>query len=196
MRQIFLDTETTGLSAEGGDRVIEIGCVELFNRKLTGNNLHFYLNPERDSHEDALKVHGISNEFLRDKPKFAQVAQEVLDYLRGAEIIIHNAAFDIDGGFNTTHLLFGTDAEQAVSVHRERHTNARRTSRHGRDAAQLKARQTAAVLHQIALTLQHVQGQSGLPIFVGGEVLCHGRGNGLVARDDTLDQTAHGLDAQ
>ena len=95
MRQIFLDTETTGLSAEGGDRVIEIGCVELFNRKLTGKNLHFYLNPERDSHEDALKVHGISNDFLRDKPKFAQVAQEVLDYLRGAEIIIHNAAFDV-----------------------------------------------------------------------------------------------------
>ena len=95
MRQIFLDTETTGLSAEGGDRVIEIGCVELFNRKLTGNNLHFYLNPERDSHEDALKVHGISNEFLRDKPKFAQVAQEVIDYVRDAEVIIHNAAFDI-----------------------------------------------------------------------------------------------------
>jgi DNA polymerase-3 subunit epsilon len=95
MRQIFLDTETTGLSAEGGDRVIEIGCVELFNRKLTGNNLHFYLNPERDSHEDALKVHGISNDFLRDKPKFSHVAQEVMDYLRGAEIIIHNAAFDI-----------------------------------------------------------------------------------------------------
>ena len=95
MRQIFLDTETTGLSAEGGDRVIEIGCVELFNRKLTGNNLHFYLNPERDSHEDALKVHGISNEFLRDKPKFAQVAQEVIDYVREAEVIIHNAAFDI-----------------------------------------------------------------------------------------------------
>jgi DNA polymerase III subunit epsilon len=95
MRQIFLDTETTGLSAEGGDRVIEIGCVELFNRKLTGNNLHFYLNPERDSHEDALKVHGISNEFLRDKPKFAHVAQEVIDYLRDAEVIIHNAAFDI-----------------------------------------------------------------------------------------------------
>ena len=95
MRQIFLDTETTGLSADNGDRIIEIGCVELLNRKLTGNNLHLYLNPERDSHEDALKVHGISNEFLRDKPKFAQVAQEVLDYLRGAEIIIHNAAFDI-----------------------------------------------------------------------------------------------------
>jgi DNA polymerase-3 subunit epsilon len=95
MRQIVLDTETTGLSAEGGDRIIEIGCVELLNRKLTGNNLHFYLNPERDSHEDALKVHGISNEFLRDKPKFAEVAAEILDYLRDAEIIIHNAAFDV-----------------------------------------------------------------------------------------------------
>jgi DNA polymerase-3 subunit epsilon len=95
MRQIVLDTETTGLSAEGGDRIIEIGCVELLNRKLTGNNLHFYLNPERDSHEDALKVHGISNEFLRDKPKFAEVAAEILDYLRDADIIIHNAAFDV-----------------------------------------------------------------------------------------------------
>ncbi len=94
-RQIVLDTETTGLSAEGGDRIIEIGCVELLNRKLTGNNLHFYINPERDSHEDALKVHGISNEFLRDKPKFAEVADEILRYLEGAEVIIHNAAFDI-----------------------------------------------------------------------------------------------------
>ena len=95
MRQIVLDTETTGLSAEGGDRIIEIGCVELLNRKLTGNNLHFYLNPGRDSHEDALRVHGISNEFLRDKPKFAEVADEILSYLRDAEIIIHNAAFDV-----------------------------------------------------------------------------------------------------
>jgi DNA polymerase-3 subunit epsilon len=95
MRQIFLDTETTGLSADNGDRVIEIGCVELFNRKLTGNNKHFYLNPGRDSHEDALKVHGISNEFLRDKPKFEAVADELLDYLRDAEIIIHNAQFDV-----------------------------------------------------------------------------------------------------
>lgn len=94
-RQIVLDTETTGLSADGGDRIIEIGCVELVARKLTGNNKHFYLNPERDSHEDALRVHGISNEFLKDKPKFAAVADELLDYLQGAEIIIHNAAFDV-----------------------------------------------------------------------------------------------------
>jgi DNA polymerase III subunit epsilon len=95
MRQIVLDTETTGLSAEGGDRIVEIGCVELVARKLTGNNKHFYLNPGRDSHEDALKVHGISNEFLRDKPKFAAVADELVEYLAGAEIIIHNAAFDV-----------------------------------------------------------------------------------------------------
>lgn len=94
-RQIVLDTETTGLSAEGGDRIIEIGCVELLGRKLTGNNKHFYLNPERDSHEDALKVHGISSEFLRDKPKFEAVADELLEYLQGAEIIIHNAQFDV-----------------------------------------------------------------------------------------------------
>ena len=95
MRQIFLDTETTGLSADNGDRVIEIGCVELLNRKLTGNNKHFYLNPGRDSHEEALKVHGITTEFLKDKPKFEAVADELLAYLQDAEIIIHNAAFDV-----------------------------------------------------------------------------------------------------
>ncbi|TNF62347.1 MAG: DNA polymerase III subunit epsilon [Burkholderiales bacterium] len=95
MRQIVLDTETTGLSAENGDRIIEIGCVELLHRKLTGFNLHHYVNPGRDSHEDALKVHGISNEFLRDKPRFAEIADELLAYLEGAELIIHNAPFDI-----------------------------------------------------------------------------------------------------
>lgn len=95
MRQIFLDTETTGLSADTGDRVIEIGCVELVNRKLTGNNLHFYLNPGRDSHEEALKVHGITTEFLRDKPKFEAVADELIAYLQDSEVIIHNAAFDV-----------------------------------------------------------------------------------------------------
>jgi len=95
MRQIFLDTETTGLSPENGDRIVEIGCVELLNRKLTGNNLHFYINPERDSHEDALKVHGISNEFLKDKPKFGDIADQLLEYLQGADVLIHNAPFDV-----------------------------------------------------------------------------------------------------
>ena len=94
MRQIFLDTETTGLSPETGDRIIEIGCVELIARKLTGNNKHFYLNPERDSHEAAFKVHGISDDFLKDKPRFGVIAAELLAYLQGAEIIIHNAPFD------------------------------------------------------------------------------------------------------
>jgi DNA polymerase-3 subunit epsilon len=116
---IVLDTETTGLSAEGGDRIIEIGCVELLNRKLTGNNLHFYLNPERDSHEDALKVHGISNEFLRDKPKFAAVADELLDYVQGAEIIIHNAAFDV--GFLNKELELPGARRSHVCGQRDRH---------------------------------------------------------------------------
>ena len=95
MRQIFLDTETTGLYPDQGDRLIEIGCVELVNRKLTGNNRHFYVNPGRDSHEEALKVHGITTEFLQGKPKFEAVADELLDYLQGAEIVIHNAPFDL-----------------------------------------------------------------------------------------------------
>jgi DNA polymerase-3 subunit epsilon len=95
MRQIFLDTETTGLSPESGDRIIEIGCVEMLNRRLSGRNLHFYLNPQRPNSEDAVKVHGLTEEFLADKPLFASVAEELMDYLAGAEIIIHNAAFDI-----------------------------------------------------------------------------------------------------
>lgn len=95
MRQIVLDTETTGLSPDAGDRIIELGCVELVHRKLTGNNLHFYFNPDRDSHEDALRVHGISNEFLKDKPRFAERVEEILAYMEGAEVIIHNAPFDL-----------------------------------------------------------------------------------------------------
>jgi DNA polymerase III subunit epsilon len=95
MRQIFFDTETTGLDADKGDRVIEIGCVEMVNRQLTGRHLHLYLNPERASHEDALRVHGLTEQFLADKPKFAQVVDELLAYLSGAELVIHNAPFDI-----------------------------------------------------------------------------------------------------
>lgn len=95
MRQVFLDTETTGLSAETGDRIIEIGCLEMVNRRLTGRNLHHYLNPERSSHPDAVKVHGLTDEFLADKPRFAEIAQELVEYLSGAELIAHNAAFDV-----------------------------------------------------------------------------------------------------
>ncbi len=95
MRQIVLDTETTGLDPEQGHRVIEIGCVELVNRRLTGNHLHLYINPEREVEAGALEVHGITNEFLADKPVFAAVAKIFVDFVAGAELIIHNAPFDV-----------------------------------------------------------------------------------------------------
>jgi DNA polymerase III subunit epsilon len=95
MRQVFLDTETTGLAADGGDRLIEIGCLEMVNRRLTEHRLHLYVNPERPSSEEALKVHGITDEFLADKPRFAEVAHQLIEYVRDAEVIIHNAAFDV-----------------------------------------------------------------------------------------------------
>jgi DNA polymerase-3 subunit epsilon len=95
MRQIFLDTETTGLEHKLGHRIIEIGCVEMRNRRLTNRHFHRYINPERDIDAGALSVHGISLEFLQDKPRFADIAAEFLDFVRGAELIIHNASFDI-----------------------------------------------------------------------------------------------------
>lgn len=95
-RLIVLDTETTGLNAKLGDRVIEIGCVELLSRRVTDRNFHTYLNPERDIEEGAAKVHGLTREFLSDKPRFAEVAQDFLEYLRGAELVIHNAGFDVE----------------------------------------------------------------------------------------------------
>jgi DNA polymerase-3 subunit epsilon len=95
MRQIILDTETTGLDPRTGDRIVEIGCVELVNRKLTGNNFHRYINPERDSDPRALEVHGLTTEFLSDKPKFGDIADELSAYIQGAEVIIHNAPFDL-----------------------------------------------------------------------------------------------------
>lgn len=94
-RQIFFDTETTGLNPEAGDRIIEIGCVEFVNRRPTGHNKHFYINPERANHEDAVKIHGLTDDFLADKPVFAAISQELMDYLEGAEILIHNASFDL-----------------------------------------------------------------------------------------------------
>jgi DNA polymerase-3 subunit epsilon len=95
MRQIFLDTETTGLEHKLGHRIIEIACVEMRNRRLTNRHFHRYLNPDRDIDAGALAVHGISLDFLQDKPRFADVATEFLDFVRGAELIIHNAPFDI-----------------------------------------------------------------------------------------------------
>ena len=95
MRQIVLDTETTGLDAKNGHRIIEIGCVEMINRRLTGNHFHYYINPEREIDEGAQEVHGISLEFLQDKPKFNEIVEEFLSYVDGAELIIHNASFDV-----------------------------------------------------------------------------------------------------
>lgn len=107
MRQIVLDTETTGLSPEDGHRVIEIGCVELLNRKLTGSRFHVYINPERPIDQGAVDVHGLDNKFLADKPLFAQVAGDFLAYVQGTELIIHNAPFDV-GFINAELRRLGT----------------------------------------------------------------------------------------
>lgn len=95
MRQIVLDTETTGIDPNEGHRIIEIGCVELMERQLTGRHYHVYINPDREVEEEAISVHGITNEFLEDKPRFREIAREFLDFIDGAELVIHNAAFDV-----------------------------------------------------------------------------------------------------
>ena len=95
MRQIVLDTETTGLNPRTGDRIIEVGCIELMNRRPTGNIFHQYVNPGRDSDPGALAVHGLTTDFLRDKPPFADIVDALCDFVNGAEILIHNAAFDV-----------------------------------------------------------------------------------------------------
>ena len=102
MRQIVLDTETTGLEVSQGHRIIEIGCVELVNRRLTGNHYHQYINPQREIDQGAIEVHGITNEFLADKPVFSRIAPEFVEYIAGAELIIHNAPFDL--GFLNSEL--------------------------------------------------------------------------------------------
>ncbi|THB65676.1 MAG: DNA polymerase III subunit epsilon [Gammaproteobacteria bacterium] len=95
MRQIVLDTETTGLETKNGHRIIEIGCVEMINRRLTGNNYHQYIQPEREIDAEAMNVHGITHEFLEDKPVFAEIADDFYNFIKGAELIIHNAPFDV-----------------------------------------------------------------------------------------------------
>ena len=96
MRQIVLDTETTGLAAREGHRIIEVGAIEIVGRRITETRLHHYVNPERDSDEGALAVHGLTRHFLQDKPKFAEVVDELLAFVRDAEVIIHNASFDLE----------------------------------------------------------------------------------------------------
>lgn len=96
MRQIVFDTETTGIDISAGNRVLEIGCVEIVNREITGRTWHRYINPERDSEPEALAVHGLSSEFLADKPLFSEVVADFIEFIKGAELIAHNAGFDID----------------------------------------------------------------------------------------------------
>ena len=107
-RQIVLDTETTGLEPSQGHKIIEIGCVEMINRRLTGNNYHQYLQPDREIDEGAQAVHGISNEFLADKPRFSDIIKDFIEYLDGAELIIHNAPFDV-GFINHEFKLAGAE---------------------------------------------------------------------------------------
>ncbi|WP_298609626.1 DNA polymerase III subunit epsilon [uncultured Thiothrix sp.] len=112
-RQIILDTETTGLDPKEGHRIIEIGCVEMISRRLTGNNFHFYLQPDREIDAEAVQVHGITNDFLADKPRFKEIAADLIAYLNGAELIIHNAPFDI--GFLNHELSQLSEPYQAIT---------------------------------------------------------------------------------
>ena len=187
MRQIVLDTETTGLSAENGDRIIEIGCVELLGRKITGNHFHHYINPQRDSHEDALKVHGISNEFLRDKPEFEVIAADFLSFIAGAEIIIHNAAFDIgfinkelerlDMGRLSDHVLGVTDT---LSMAKEMFPG----KRNSLDALcdRLGVNNAARTVHGALLDAE----------LLADVYICMTRGqNALLMQEDSADQVQH-----
>lgn len=128
MRQIVLDTETTGIDPNEGHRIIEIGCVELVERALTGRNYHVYVNPGREIEAEAIAIHGITNDFLADKPPFAVVADEFFEFIRGAELVIHNAAFDVgfmdaefgrlDGGRKTAEHCGIVDT---LAIARKRH---------------------------------------------------------------------------
>ena len=115
MRQIILDTETTGLEPKDGHKIIEIGCVEMVDRKLTGNNYHQYLQPDREIDAGAMEVHGISNEFLADKPRFNDVVNDFMEYAKGAELIIHNAPFDI--GFLNHELILANSSWGKIEDH-------------------------------------------------------------------------------
>ena len=114
MRYVVLDTETTGMPVTDGHRIIEIGCVEMIGRKLTGRHFHVYLQPDREVDEGAIAVHGITNEFLQDKPRFREIADEFHEFICGAELIIHNAAFDI-GFINNEYALLAQDERSEVS---------------------------------------------------------------------------------
>lgn len=116
MRSVVLDTETTGMPVTDGHRIIEIGCVELIGRRLTGRHFHVYLQPDREIDEGAIAVHGITNEFLQDKPRFKEVAEEFFEFIKDAQLIIHNAAFDV-GFINNEFALLGQQERADISEH-------------------------------------------------------------------------------
>ncbi|NQD94197.1 DNA polymerase III subunit epsilon [Pseudomonas sp. CrR25] len=116
MRSVVLDTETTGMPVTDGHRIIEIGCVELIGRRLTGRHFHVYLQPDREIDEGAIAVHGITNEFLQDKPRFKEVAEEFFEFIKGAQLIIHNAAFDV-GFINNEFVLLGQQERADITEH-------------------------------------------------------------------------------
>ncbi|WP_198244637.1 DNA polymerase III subunit epsilon [methane-oxidizing endosymbiont of Gigantopelta aegis] len=134
-RQIVLDTETTGLNPKEGHRIIEIGCVELVNRRLTQNHFHVYINPEREIDQEAIDVHGITNDFLREKPKFAEITDDFFNFVAGAELVIHNAPFDV--GFLNHELSLIKDEQRRIETQctvfdtlvyaRKKHPGARNT---------------------------------------------------------------------
>src|SRR5688572_27459859 len=115
MRQIILDTETTGLRVEEGHRIIEVACVEMINRKLTGKHFHYYLNPEREVEVGALAVHGITNSFLQDKPFFKDILKELMGFILNTELIIHNAPFDLS--FLNQELLLAQEEWKNITHH-------------------------------------------------------------------------------
>jgi DNA polymerase-3 subunit epsilon len=116
MRSVVLDTETTGMPVTDGHRIIEIGCVEVIGRRLTGRHYHVYLQPDREVDEGAIAVHGITNEFLTDKPRFGEIADEFFEFIKGAQLIIHNAAFDV-GFINNEFALLGQQDRAELSDH-------------------------------------------------------------------------------
>lgn len=116
MRSVVLDTETTGMPVGDGHRIIEIGCVELIGRRLTGRHFHVYLQPDREIDEGAIAVHGITNEFVQDKPRFKEIAEEFFDFIKGAQLIIHNAAFDV-GFINNEFALIKQQDRADISEH-------------------------------------------------------------------------------
>ena len=115
MRQIVLDTETTGLHTHEGHRIIEVGCIELMNRKFTGKKFHQFINPQRKIDDGALSIHGITNQFLEDKPLFSEIAEDLLAFIRDAELIIHNAAFDV--GFIDYEFALTKKSYQPIASH-------------------------------------------------------------------------------